>query len=79
MEGNKRFDSGCKDEQGKENQTMLNIGEELHHAKENKASGFCIFSDITVVGKLLQKEIGIKRITTIDIDGYNGVGTQEIL
>jgi acetoin utilization protein AcuC len=58
---------------------MFNLGEGLHHTKENKASGFCVFSDIVVVGKLLQKENGIKRIATIDIDGHHGVRTQEIL
>jgi len=58
---------------------MFNLGEGLHLAKENKASGFCVFSDIAVVGKLLQKENGIKKIEIIDIDGHHGIGTQEIL
>lgn len=70
---------GVKMSMEKKIKHMFNLGEGLHHAKENKASGFCVFNDIVIVGKFLQKENGIKRIVTIDIDGDHGVGTQEIL
>lgn len=56
----------------------FNVGGGLHHAKSNAASGFCVFNDIAVAVKWLQKNRGAKRIAVIDIDGHHGDGTQSI-
>jgi len=57
----------------------FNPGGGLHHAKEASASGFCVFNDVAIAVRFLQREYGLKRIAVIDIDGHHGDGTQEIL
>jgi acetoin utilization protein AcuC len=57
----------------------FNPGGGLHHAKSDRASGFCVFNDIAITVRYLQKRYGMKRIAIIDIDGHHGDGTQELL
>ncbi|RLI05848.1 acetoin utilization protein AcuC [Candidatus Bathyarchaeota archaeon] len=56
----------------------FNPGGGLHHAKEGSAAGFCVFNDIAVTIRYLQKRYGLKRIAVVDIDGHHGDGTQQI-
>jgi acetoin utilization protein AcuC len=56
----------------------FNPGGGLHHAKADRASGFCVFNDIAVAIRFLQKSYGLERIVVIDIDGHHGDGTQEL-
>lgn len=48
----------------------------LHHALKNRASGFCIFNDIGVAIKHLQKLQKNIRIAYLDIDCHHGDGVQ---
>lgn len=57
----------------------FNPGGGLHHAKESSAAGFCVFNDIAIVTRYLQRKYGLKKIAIIDIDGHHGDGTQKIL
>lgn len=57
----------------------FNPGGGLHHAQADQASGFCVFNDIAIAIRWLQKEYGIQRIAVLDIDGHHGDGTQNIL
>lgn len=50
----------------------------FHHAKEGSAGGFCVFNDVAVVVRYLQKKYGLKRIVVVDVDGHHGDGTQAI-
>ncbi len=56
----------------------FNFGGGLHHAKPSNAAGFCVFNDIAVAVRYLQKLYNYKRIAIVDIDGHHGDGTQEI-
>jgi acetoin utilization protein AcuC len=56
----------------------FNPGGGLHHASSNRAAGFCVFNDIAVSVRRLQKKYNLERIAIIDIDGHHGDGTQEI-
>lgn len=56
----------------------FNPGGGLHHAKEDSAAGFCVFNDVAIAARTLQKR-GVKRIAILDVDGHHGDGTQEIL
>lgn len=56
----------------------FNFGGGLHHAGPNYASGFCVFNDIAIAIRYLQKKYGYERIVVIDIDGHHGDGTQKI-
>ncbi len=50
----------------------------LHHAIENRASGFCIFNDIAVALRYLKKLNKDIRIAYLDIDCHHGDGVQWI-
>ncbi|MCK4636529.1 MAG: acetoin utilization protein AcuC [Methanomicrobia archaeon] len=53
----------------------FNISGGLHHAKRDKASGFCVFNDcVILIKKLLEK---YRRVAYIDIDVHHGDGVQE--
>ncbi|MHA2005166.1 MAG: acetoin utilization protein AcuC, partial [Candidatus Thorarchaeota archaeon] len=47
----------------------------LHHAHESIASGFCIFNDIVIAIKHLQKQRAAK-VLYLDIDAHHGDGVQ---
>lgn len=53
----------------------INIGGGYHHAKPDKGEGFCIFADIPIAIRKLQKEGKIKRALIIDLDVHQGNGT----
>lgn len=55
----------------------VNIGGGFHHAKRNKAEGFCVFNDLALAIKIGEEKFN--RIALVDIDGHHGDGTQEIL
>jgi acetoin utilization deacetylase AcuC-like enzyme len=47
-----------------------------HHAKAERADGFCLFNNMAIAAQKLVNEG--KRIFILDIDGHHGDGTQEI-
>jgi len=47
-----------------------------HHAERNKAMGFCIFNNIAVAARYLEKRHGLSRILIADFDLHHGNGTQ---
>jgi acetoin utilization protein AcuC len=57
----------------------FNTGGGLHHAVEDRAAGFCVFNDVAITVRKLQKKYGLRRIAVIDIDGHHADGTQKIL
>lgn len=55
------------------------LGGGMHHAKSNEPGGFCLFNDIVITLRKLQKEKGLKKCLVIDMDAHKGDGTAEIL
>ena len=49
----------------------------LHHARPDRASGFCLLNDIAVAVRDLRVR-GVRRIAVLDIDAHHGDGTQAI-
>jgi len=47
-----------------------------HHAERNKAMGFCLFNNIAIGARYLEKKYGLKRIAIVDYDLHHGNGTQ---
>ncbi|MCF7956813.1 MAG: histone deacetylase [Phycisphaerae bacterium] len=47
-----------------------------HHAEVDKSMGFCMFNNIAIACKYLQKHHGLKRILILDWDVHHGNGTQ---
>ncbi|MCD5412247.1 histone deacetylase [Thermodesulfovibrionales bacterium] len=48
-----------------------------HHAKADRAMGFCIFNNIAIGARYAQK-IGYKKVFIVDFDVHHGNGTQDI-
>ena len=55
----------------------FNIAGGLHHAHRAQASGFCIYNDLAVAARYMQREHGA-RVMYIDYDGHHGDGVQRI-
>lgn len=47
----------------------------LHHARRAEAAGFCIYNDLAIAIRWLQREYG-SRVMYIDIDAHHGDGVQ---
>ena len=52
----------------------MNISGGLHHAHENRASGFCVFNDPAVAIAYLKKKHHLERIMYFDMDAHHGDG-----
>ena len=46
----------------------------LHHARRERAAGFCVFNDFGVVIETLRSKYGVKRVAYVDIDVHHGDG-----
>ena len=47
-----------------------------HHAESGRSMGFCIFNNIAVGARYLEKKYGLSRILIVDFDIHHGNGTQ---
>ena len=48
-----------------------------HHATPNRGMGFCIFNNVAVAARYLQKTHGLQRVLIVDWDYHHGNGTQD--
>ena len=49
-----------------------------HHAFRGEGSGFCVFNDIAVAIRGLQREGRVRRVAVVDLDVHQGDGTAAI-
>jgi acetoin utilization deacetylase AcuC-like enzyme len=49
-----------------------------HHAERALAMGFCLFNNVAVAARHLQREPGVERVLIVDWDVHHGNGTQHI-
>lgn len=49
-----------------------------HHAVPNQAMGFCLFNNVAVAARYLQKKHEISKVLIVDWDVHHGNGTQAI-
>jgi acetoin utilization deacetylase AcuC-like enzyme len=47
-----------------------------HHAEPARSMGFCLFSNIAIAARYLQKQHGVGRVAIVDFDVHHGNGTQ---
>jgi acetoin utilization deacetylase AcuC-like enzyme len=47
-----------------------------HHAEPQQAMGFCLFSNVAIAAKYLQKRYGVGKAAIVDFDVHHGNGTQ---
>lgn len=62
-----------------ENGFCYHLGGGMHHAMSFKPGGFCMFNDMVLAIRLLQREGKIKRAVIIDMDAHKGDGTAQIV
>jgi acetoin utilization protein AcuC len=58
-------------------QRAFSIAGGLHHARRAEAAGFCVYNDLAVAIRWLQRQHNA-RVMCIDIDAHHGDGTQWI-
>jgi acetoin utilization protein AcuC len=46
----------------------------MHHARRDRAAGFCVFNDVAIAIVHAKKDYGLKRILYVDIDAHHGDG-----
>jgi acetoin utilization deacetylase AcuC-like enzyme len=56
----------------------MNLAGGTHHAFADHGEGFCVFNDIAIAIRLLQREGLIRRAAVIDLDVHQGNGTHAI-
>jgi len=48
-----------------------------HHALADKAMGFCIFNNVAIGARYIQKKYGLPKVLIVDWDVHHGNGTQD--
>ena len=56
----------------------LHLGGGFHHAFANHGEGFCLFNDVAVAIRVLQRERRLTRAAVVDCDVHHGNGTAMI-
>lgn len=47
-----------------------------HHAEAGRAMGFCLFNNVAIAARYVQKKHGLSRVLIVDWDVHHGNGTQ---
>jgi len=47
-----------------------------HHAEKNRAMGFCLFNNIAITARYLQRHYKLEKVLIVDWDVHHGNGTQ---
>ncbi len=55
-----------------------NLAGGTHHAFADRGEGFCVFNDVAVAARVLQREGHASRIAIVDLDVHQGNGTAAI-
>ena len=55
-----------------------NLAGGTHHAFADRGEGFCVFNDVAVAARMLQRDYGITRTAVVDCDVHQGNGTAAI-
>jgi acetoin utilization deacetylase AcuC-like enzyme len=56
----------------------VNLAGGTHHAFSAHGEGFCVFNDVAVAVRLLQREGRVRRVVVLDLDVHQGNGTAAI-
>ena len=55
-----------------------NLAGGTHHGFADHGEGFCVFNDVAVAARVLQRNLQARRITVVDLDVHQGNGTAAI-
>ncbi|WP_454129437.1 class II histone deacetylase [Microbacterium aurum] len=64
--------------QGKVDNGYAVINPPGHHARSDHGMGFCVFNNVAVATRHVQRELGVGRVAVVDWDVHHGNGTQQI-
>jgi len=56
----------------------VNLAGGTHHAFADRGEGYCVFNDVAVGSRVLQRDDGVSRIAVVDCDVHQGNGTAAI-
>jgi len=56
----------------------INLAGGTHHAFAERGEGFCVFNDIAVATRVLQREGQLRRVAVVDLDVHQGNGTARL-
>lgn len=56
----------------------MNLAGGTHHAFPDHGEGFCVFNDVAVAIRLLQRDRLVRRVAIVDLDVHQGNGTHAI-
>jgi acetoin utilization deacetylase AcuC-like enzyme len=55
-----------------------NLAGGTHHAFADRGEGFCVFNDVAVAARVLQRDDHARRLLVVDLDVHQGNGTAAI-
>jgi acetoin utilization deacetylase AcuC-like enzyme len=55
-----------------------NLAGGTHHAFPDHGEGYCVFNDVAVAARVLQRDRGVTRVAVVDCDVHQGDGTAAI-
>lgn len=55
-----------------------NLAGGTHHAFADRGEGFCVFNDVAVAARVLQRDHAVRRVAVVDCDVHQGNGTAAI-
>jgi acetoin utilization deacetylase AcuC-like enzyme len=61
-----------------ENGVAMNLAGGTHHAFADHGEGFCVFNDVAIAVRLLQRAGRARRVAIVDLDVHQGNGTNAI-
>ena len=61
-----------------EDGVSANLAGGTHHAFADRGEGYCVFNDVAVTTRVLQREQHARRVAVIDLDVHQGNGTAAI-
>jgi acetoin utilization deacetylase AcuC-like enzyme len=64
--------------QGQVSQVFCAVRPPGHHATPQRPMGFCLFNNVAILARYLQRQHGLDNILIIDWDVHHGNGTQAI-
>jgi acetoin utilization deacetylase AcuC-like enzyme len=56
----------------------VNLAGGTHHAFADRGEGFCVFNDVAVAARVVQRDCLVRRIAIVDCDVHQGNGTAAI-
>ena len=56
----------------------MNLAGGTHHAFADHGEGFCVFNDVAVAIRMLQRDERVRRVAIVDLDVHQGNGTNAI-